>query len=87
MLPLSKGISSMKKVEKSKTLELKQVVEDAEKKAIVSALKSTGNNRSEAARLLGISRRALYDKIGNYDLNAYGMIGQIKKKDHAVKTD
>lgn len=59
----------MIKIENKKTLQLKQVVEDAEKKAILTALKITGNNRSEAARLLGISRRALYDKIGSYVLD------------------
>jgi DNA-binding NtrC family response regulator len=49
---------------------LKGVVEAAEKKAILGALKSTGNNRSEAARLLGISRRALYDKMAIYGLSS-----------------
>lgn len=49
---------------------LKGVVETAEKKAILGALKSTGNNRSEAARLLGISRRALYDKMAIYGLSS-----------------
>ncbi len=58
----------MKKIEKNKTLHLKQIVEDAEKKAIIAALKTAGNNRSEAARMLGISRRALYDKIASYGL-------------------
>ena len=57
-----------KEIEKSGTLPLKQVVEDAEKKAIIRTLKATNNNRSEAARILGISRRALYDKISAYDL-------------------
>ena len=49
---------------------LKSVVEDAERKAIVLALKNAKNNRSEAARLLDISRRALYDKM-----EAYGIRG------------
>jgi two-component system, NtrC family, response regulator AtoC len=49
-------------------LPLKQVVEEAEKSAIIKALKATDNNRSLAARLLGISRRALYDKISQYGL-------------------
>ncbi|MBW1804352.1 MAG: sigma-54-dependent Fis family transcriptional regulator, partial [Deltaproteobacteria bacterium] len=54
--------------EKMGALPLRQVVEDAEKRAIRETLKSTNNNRSETARLLGISRRALYDKIAAYDL-------------------
>ncbi len=47
---------------------LKGIVEEAEKKAILLALKNTKNNRSEAARLLDISRRALYDKIEAYGI-------------------
>lgn len=49
-------------------LPLRQVVEDAERKAITQTLKAANNNRSRAAQLLGISRRALYDKIAAYDL-------------------
>jgi DNA-binding NtrC family response regulator len=52
-----------------KSVSLKSVVEDAEKNAILKTLKATNNNRSEAARLLGISRRALYDKLAVYGLN------------------
>lgn len=50
-------------------LSLKEVVEEAEKRAIARALKSANNNRSETARMLGISRRALYDKIAAYGIN------------------
>ncbi|MBW2066382.1 MAG: sigma-54-dependent Fis family transcriptional regulator [Deltaproteobacteria bacterium] len=49
-------------------LSLRQAVEEAEKRAIVRALKIANNNRSESARILGISRRALYDKITAYGL-------------------
>jgi DNA-binding NtrC family response regulator len=52
-----------------KALTLKSVVEDAEKNAILKTLKAANNNRSEAARLLGISRRALYDKLAAYGLS------------------
>ena len=51
-------------------LPLRKVVEDAEKEAIVQTLKAVNNNRTQAAHLLGISRRALYDK-----LEAYGVGG------------
>jgi transcriptional regulator with PAS, ATPase and Fis domain len=47
---------------------LNKVVEEAEKKAILSAMRVSDHNRSEAARLLGISRRALYDKLAQYNL-------------------
>lgn len=36
---------------------------DAEKAAILDALTRAGNNRSNAAKLLGISRRTLYNKL------------------------
>lgn len=42
--------------------------EAAEKDALVFALQRAGNNRTEAARLLGVSRRTLYKK-----LSAFGM--------------
>jgi two-component system response regulator AtoC len=41
---------------------------DAEKDAIVTALEKSGNNRSMAARLLGISRRGLYHKLAEHGL-------------------
>ncbi len=50
-------------------LSLRQVVEEAERKAIVQALKAANNNRSQAAQLLGISRRAFYDKLAQYSLD------------------
>jgi len=49
-------------------LSLKQAVEEAERQAIVQALNASNNNRSMAARLLGISRRAFYDKMAMYNL-------------------
>ena len=57
------------KEESVKFLSLRQVVEKAEKKAIQQTLQATGNNRTQAARLLGISRRSLYDKLAAYGLN------------------
>jgi two-component system, NtrC family, response regulator AtoC len=41
---------------------------DAERKAIVEALQRASGNRSLAARLLGISRRTLYTKLGELGL-------------------
>jgi DNA-binding NtrC family response regulator len=61
-------ISSIKAGGRTSVLPLKQVVEEAEKRALIAAFKSSRNNRTEAARMLGISRRALYDKIAAYNL-------------------
>ncbi len=41
---------------------------DAERDAIATALEKSGNNRSMAARLLGISRRGLYHKLAEHGL-------------------
>jgi two-component system, NtrC family, response regulator AtoC len=43
-------------------------LEDVERAAIARALNSVGGNRRRTAELLGISQRALYDKIKRYDL-------------------
>jgi len=45
----------------STRLEVKR--DDAERDALASALQRTGNNRTQAARLLGVSRRTLYNKL------------------------
>lgn len=37
-----------------------------EKECIMRALEETGGNRKEAARLLGISRSTLYEKLRKY---------------------
>lgn len=42
--------------------------EEAERCAIEDALEKTGGNRSQAARLLGISRRTLYNKLQLFGL-------------------
>jgi two-component system response regulator AtoC len=41
---------------------------EAEREAIVTALERSANNRTMAARLLGISRRNLYQKLGEHGL-------------------
>ena len=45
-----------------------RVTRDAEVKLIRRALAQAGNNRTQAARLLGISRRALLYKLNEYSL-------------------
>jgi len=47
---------------------LKEAVQNAERLAILNALKKTGNNKTRAARLLGISVRSLYNKIEQYGI-------------------
>jgi transcriptional regulator with PAS, ATPase and Fis domain len=42
---------------------------EAEKEAIVRALKATNGNKSKAAEVLGISRDRLYRKIELYDIH------------------
>ena len=42
---------------------LSTAVRAAERNAIVSALRSAGGNRSAAARMLGVTRRTLYNKV------------------------
>jgi two-component system response regulator HydG len=50
------------------TVDLKSLQEQQEKEAIVKALKKTGNNKSEAARILNIDRKTLYNKLKLYQL-------------------
>jgi len=45
-----------------------RALRDLERQAIVETLKLTGGNKAETAKRLGISRRALYDKIEKYEL-------------------
>ena len=43
-------------------------IDGARERAIVETLKLTGGNKADAAKRLGISRRALYDKIEKYGI-------------------
>jgi two-component system, NtrC family, response regulator AtoC len=49
-------------------LELDEVVRRAEKKALEKALSKAGGNRTVAARILGVSRRTLYNKLEEHGL-------------------
>jgi two-component system response regulator AtoC len=49
---------------------LKDIVAETERRAIQHALEQTSWNRTQAARLLGISRRQLFDKIQQYGLES-----------------
>jgi transcriptional regulator with PAS, ATPase and Fis domain len=49
---------------------LRKVVEDAEREHIRRVLKVTGNHRAQAAAILGISRKNLWEKLKLHDLDA-----------------
>ncbi len=43
-------------------------LEEVEREMVLQALRVAGNNRTEAARLLGISRRSIYNRLKKYKL-------------------
>jgi DNA-binding NtrC family response regulator len=50
------------------SLLLEEVVKIAEQGALIRALKAADGNRAKAARLLGIARRTLYNKLVEHGL-------------------
>ncbi|NHM26558.1 sigma 54-interacting transcriptional regulator [Desulfofundulus sp. TPOSR] len=48
---------------------LKYLLEEIEKKAILSALKMSNNNKTKAMEALGLNRRTFYMKLKKYNLN------------------
>ena len=60
--------SGQRPAQPSSPVSLKEVVEEAEKRAILQILAETEGNRTAAARILGIARRTLYDKLAQYGL-------------------
>lgn len=48
---------------------LNDLIAKVEKDMIIKALRSTNGNKTKAARLLGISRKSLFNKIRDYNLN------------------
>lgn len=51
-------------------LNLRKIRMEAEKKAIRLAIDLSGGNKAKAAKLLGIERTVLYDKLRKYDMDA-----------------
>jgi DNA-binding NtrC family response regulator len=47
---------------------LKEVAEDAEKEHMKHVLKLTRGHRAQAAKLLGISRKNLWEKLRDYSM-------------------
>ena len=50
---------------------LQETVEQAEVEAIRTALDACNGRRTEAANRLGISRKTLWEKIKNYNIEPY----------------
>jgi DNA-binding NtrC family response regulator len=44
-------------------------IQDVEKELILRTMEYTGNNRTRASQILGISRRSLYNKIQRYEIH------------------
>lgn len=57
-----------KKINIEETKCLKELMDEAEKKVLYEYLEATGNNKSKTAKLLGISRTALYEKMSKYKM-------------------
>ena len=57
------------KAGKTRLLPLAEVAAEAEKSHILRILKVTQGNRTQAAEILGISRKTLWEKMGNYHLD------------------
>jgi PAS domain S-box-containing protein len=51
-----------------KTMELRDHIEEAERLTIINALKTSNGNKVRAAKLLGISRANIYQKITKYNI-------------------
>ena len=57
------------KATKTRLLPLAEVAADAEKAHILRILKLTHGNRTQAAEILSISRKTLWEKMSNYELD------------------
>ncbi len=67
-LPMYLKKMSQSKIKISDRISLKTIMEDTERNVLVQALQRTGGNKVKAARLLGISRAGLYQKLEKYSL-------------------
>ncbi|MGQ9556853.1 MAG: sigma 54-interacting transcriptional regulator [Desulfurispora sp.] len=67
-LPMYLQKISLQKGMRSHQIGLPNLVEEAEKEAILEALAAAGGNKRQAAKLLGISRAGLYKKLKRYGI-------------------
>lgn len=70
-VPAENGEPAGKTVDSTRTEEiflLEKAVEDAERNTILRALRMCGGNKTKAAKLLGLSRSVLYEKLAKYCL-------------------
>jgi transcriptional regulator with PAS, ATPase and Fis domain len=68
-LPFEKSVAPAVPVfTEGETPSLKQLLQETERQAILAALQHTGNNRAEAAKILGIHRTGLYQKMKKHGI-------------------
>jgi transcriptional regulator with PAS, ATPase and Fis domain len=68
-LPLEKSVTpAVSSLPDGRMPPLKQLLEETERQAILAALEHTGNNRAEAAKVLGIHRTGLYQKMKKHGI-------------------
>ncbi|HHV78882.1 MAG TPA: sigma 54-interacting transcriptional regulator [Firmicutes bacterium] len=62
---------------------LQATLQESERAAIIAALKATGGNRTETARLLGIHRSGLYQKLKKYHIEPSSVLDVSSRGDVA----
>ena len=67
LIHLPPRISGVKQSREVK--DLKSVVEEAEKDALIQVLRTTDDNKTKTAKILGVSRTTLYEKMNKYGLS------------------
>jgi two-component system response regulator PilR (NtrC family) len=86
-IPVASGLNSQKNstlyAEKPSELNLSDYLEDVEKKAIVKALEKTNNNKTAAAKLLGVSFRTLRYRLAKLGLAKESDLDPYFKNDEA----
>ncbi|HJV27924.1 MAG TPA: sigma 54-interacting transcriptional regulator [Aromatoleum sp.] len=69
VMPAPRKVASPENVPATAAVSLSEAVAEAERRAIHTALRSHGGNKAQAAKTLGISRAALYEKIAALGLD------------------
>lgn len=67
LIHLPPRISGVKQSREVK--DLKSVLEEAEKDALIQVLRTTDDNKTKTAKILGVSRTTLYEKMNKYGLS------------------